>query len=50
MSSTVRDLRDKNRASVLRHITRAGETTRAQLATSCRLSSASVTIVMTEYN
>lgn len=48
MSSTVRDLRDRNRASVLRHIVRAGETTRSELATSCGLSAASVTNVVTE--
>lgn len=43
---TSRDLRQHNRAFVLRHIVLHGETTRAELAASCGLSAATVTNVV----
>ncbi|WP_116951666.1 ROK family transcriptional regulator [Jiangella endophytica] len=48
LGSTVRDLRRRNRALVLRTIVLAGETTRAEIATTCGLSTATITNVVTE--
>lgn len=48
LGSTVRDLRRRNRARVLRSIVLAGETTRAEIATSCNLSTATITNVVTD--
>ncbi len=46
--ATVRDLRVRNRASVLRRVLLAGETTRASLAQECGLSTATVTNVVAD--
>jgi predicted NBD/HSP70 family sugar kinase len=46
--ATVKDLRMRNRAAVLRRVVLAGETTRATLAGECALSSATVTNVVAE--
>lgn len=48
LGSTVLDLRQRNRARVLRSIVLAGETTRAQIAATCRLSSATITNVVSD--
>ena len=48
MTATVRDLRDRNKASVLRWVLRDGETTRGRLASACGLSAATVTNVVTD--
>lgn len=47
-SATVRDLRRQNRATVLRALLRAGESTRATLAQECALSAATLTNVVTD--
>lgn len=44
--ATTRDLRTRNRARVLRQVVVAGETTRADLAAQCHLSTATVTNVV----
>src|SRR6266545_8171177 len=46
--ATVKDLRQRNRAAVLRRIVLAGETTRAKVAADCALSSATVTNVVSD--
>jgi predicted NBD/HSP70 family sugar kinase len=46
--ATVKDLRVRNRAAVLRRVVLAGETTRATLANECRLSTATVTNVVAD--
>ena len=46
--ATVRDLRTRNRAAVLRRVVLAGETTRATLANECGLSTATVTNVVAD--
>lgn len=46
--ATVRDLRRRNRASVLRTLVLAKQTTRAEVATACRLSTATVTNVVAD--
>ena len=46
--TTVRDLRRHNRATVLRALLRAGESTRATLAQQCSLSPATLTNVVTD--
>jgi predicted NBD/HSP70 family sugar kinase len=46
--ATVKDLRVRNRAAVLRRVVLAGETTRARIATDCALSQATVTNVVAE--
>ena len=47
-SATVRDLRRRNRARVLRALLRAGESTRATLAQECSLSTGTLTNVVTD--
>ncbi len=46
--ATVKDLRVRNRAAVLRRVVLAGETTRATLANECSLSTATVTNVIAD--
>ena len=46
--ATVKDLRVRNRAAVLRRVVLAGETTRATLAGECGLSTATVTNVVAD--
>lgn len=48
LGSTVKDLRRRNRARVLRTVVLAGETTRAEIAASCNLSTATITNVVTD--
>ncbi|WP_203453450.1 ROK family transcriptional regulator [Jiangella aurantiaca] len=48
LGSTVRDLRRSNRARAFRSIVLAGETTRAEIAASCGLSTATITNVVTD--
>ncbi len=45
---TVKDLRQRNRASVLRQIVLAGVTTRAKIAADCQLSAATITNVVSD--